>query len=384
MMFNNLGLAIVGLIASISAAWAVCTAGGSCFWNPLSVTGAVANGTTAKCELTVGPVATNGLQVGDTVVVSGIGGATGCNGTDTIASFNGANPVLTTLVPGGAFSSNGCLYGGHVTASNIANWASSSTSTCGSGGTAVPSTGSATATFDANSGASGSKILVDMNWAITSITCGAYTGTLDWSVSNPTVTLATSFSCTGIGTRTVKTGTGQWTLSGNSGTLWDTGTTTNATFTFNTTPIAFTGAGSGGARTMNTGGQSFGNVTVSAYSSINNVSCFALAQNNATFASFTINGPGCLQSNGTQTVNFTNFTVTNSSAFPVLLQSATVGSQTTWAMTNAPTITKAALFNINFTTAAGQTATNSYNLGGTSGITITPPASGGGGYVVSN
>jgi hypothetical protein len=105
--------------------------------------------------------------------------------------------------------------------SSTANWASTSG---GASGQSVP--GSAdTVTFDASSG--GGVVTVNTNFNITSLTMGAFTGTLDFSVNNNSPTMGT-FSGTGVGTRTLNMGAGTWTITG-TGTCWNIGTSTNMT-----------------------------------------------------------------------------------------------------------------------------------------------------------
>src|SRR5687767_4143911 len=82
---------------------------------------------------------------------------------------------------------------------NTTNWSATSN---GAGGASIPGTGD-TATFDASSG--GGTVTVDSPNAansvtVQSITCGAFTGTLDFSANNNNVTLSsnsTGLSLTG-------------------------------------------------------------------------------------------------------------------------------------------------------------------------------------------
>lgn len=120
---------------------------------------------------------------------------------------------------------------GTWSSSNIVNWA---TSSGGTGGTAVPTTGD-TVTFDGNSGTG--TVTVDAtinNMSFASITCGAFVGTLDFSVNNPSITLTanTGFSSSGTAVRTINLGSGTFTLTGN-GTVWDCGSTASGNLTLN-------------------------------------------------------------------------------------------------------------------------------------------------------
>ena len=106
--------------------------------------------------------------------------------------------------------------------SSTTNWAATSG---GAGGQSVP--GSAdTVTFDASSG--GGVVTVNTNFNITSLTMGAFTGTLDFSVNNNSPTMGT-FSGTGTGTRTLNMGAGTFTLTA-TGASWNFTTTTGLTF----------------------------------------------------------------------------------------------------------------------------------------------------------
>lgn len=143
-------------------------------------------------------------------------------------------------------------------ASDTTHWASSSG---GAGGQSVPGSGD-TVTFDGSSG--GGTVTVGYDPSVTSITGGAFTGTLDFGTSNPTMQ---TFSFSGTGTRTLIYGSGNWTVSGNAGTVWTTQTTTNMTTTVGTATINFTYAGSTGTRTIIAGAE-MPNLSVSAGSDV--------------------------------------------------------------------------------------------------------------------
>jgi hypothetical protein len=121
--------------------------------------------------------------------------------------------------------------------SSTANWASTSG---GASGQSVP--GSAdTVTFDASSG--GGVVTVNTNFTITSLTMGAFTGTLDFSANNNSPTMGT-FSGTGTGTRTLNMGSGTWTLTG-TGTPWNLATISNFNFNAEQSRILFTNSSTG-------------------------------------------------------------------------------------------------------------------------------------------
>lgn len=117
-------------------------------------------------------------------------------------------------------------------ASNTGNW---STSSGGAPGASVPVSGD-TVTFDGNS--SGGVCTVNTNFTITSLTMGAYTGTIDFSAHNNSPTMQT-FSGTGTATRTLNMGSGTWTITG-TGAVFTMSTVTNLTFSAGTSTLAFT------------------------------------------------------------------------------------------------------------------------------------------------
>jgi len=134
-------------------------------------------------------------------------------------------------------------------ASDTTHWASSSG---GAGGQSVP--GSAdTVTLDASSG--GGTVTLAYRPNVVSITMGAFTGTFD--DGNYGADLVT-FSSSGTGTRTITIGNTDWTLSGNSATIWNTSNTTNLTVNVGTAYIDCTYSGSSGTRVVNQASMSEG------------------------------------------------------------------------------------------------------------------------------
>jgi len=130
--------------------------------------------------------------------------------------------------------------------SSTTNWAATSG---GAGGQSVP--GSAdTVTFDASSG--GGVVTVNTNFNITSLTMGAFTGTLDFSANNNSPTMGT-FSGTGTGTRTLNMGGGTFTLTA-TGNVWNFATTTNLTFNAQQSRILITNTAAPGTSATFTGG----------------------------------------------------------------------------------------------------------------------------------
>jgi hypothetical protein len=130
--------------------------------------------------------------------------------------------------------------------STTTHWAAT---TGGAGGQSVPGSGD-TVTFDGSSG--GGTVTPNYDMTVTSITMGAFTGTLDFSANNNNPTM-TTFSCSGSGTRTLNMGSGIWTITGNNATIWNFGTQTNLTQNVNTSTVKFTYSGSTGTRAIGAG-----------------------------------------------------------------------------------------------------------------------------------
>lgn len=347
-------------------------------WNPLIVvTPGATSGTGGVCNLKISPsIVGGGLVTGDTVNVTGIGGATGCNVTTTIHVISATNIELDGTTFGGAWTSGGCVAGGHWTATNTANWASSSTATCGSGGQTVPGAADAV-TIDANSLAS--TIIVDAAFTISTLTWGAFPGTLDFSVSNPTVQ-ASSFGGAGTAVRTINCGTATFNMPGSASVTqpWDYSTATNLTSNCGSATFNFTGT-STNTRTFSTGAKIFGTINVT--SAVAPTVPFTIALGGgATFTSLNVSGPGYLVMTAGQTLTLTNLSIANATTVNPVLISNGSNSRSTLTVSGTTTINNAALFGLNFTNAA--TATNSWDMGNNNNVTITPPAKGSG--LVSN
>lgn len=123
---------------------------------------------------------------------------------------------------------------------NDLNW---STSSGGSNDTTHPTSGDAVI-LDAASG--GGTVTLGADIDVASITMGAFTGTLDFGATNPTMA---TFNGSGTGVRTLNMGTGTWTITGNNATVWNVGTITNLTIT-GSGIIDCTYSGSTGNRTF--------------------------------------------------------------------------------------------------------------------------------------
>lgn len=258
-----------------------------------------------------------------------------------------------------------------------------------SGGT-VPVNGD-TIVFDGTSG--GGVVTVaaaisGMNFV--SLTAGAFTGTLDFSVNNPNITFTgAGLNLSGAGSgRKFLMGTGTFTFTTTSaGTLLDLGTTTGldaatdlstATYTFTATTSA--------ERQLNPGGRACGNLVISANTSRGGIRIFSAN----TFTSINVAaGTGYLMfpTSATNTITASaGLTLSGTSSNPILVcgnsLNAGVVTLSLSAGTSAPSWTS--FMGVTTTGSGTMTATNSLDLGRNTldtGDTITAPSVGGGGVI---
>ncbi len=260
--------------------------------------------------------------------------------------------------------------------STTTHWAAT---TGGSGGQTVPGSSDAV-TFDGSSG--GGTVTVNFGGTITvqSITCGAFTGTLDFSANNNSVTLllsGTAFSGTGSATRTLNLGSGTWTLTGANAT-WTIATTTGLTFSGASSTIVFSGNPTAtNPRTFSGGALTYGTVTFNAISA----GGYQTINNNPTITSLNIAGPNYIALNGGgQSVTVTNsFSINGTSGNEITFSTNITATNTTISSANNGSCSWCAFRYMTFAGGGTFTATNSFDLGGNTGITITAPATGGGG-----
>jgi hypothetical protein len=267
-------------------------------------------------------------------------------------------------------------------------WDSSSTThwsatSGGSSGASVP-TSTDDVTFDASSG--GGTVTLNFGGPITvlSITMGAFTGTWDNSVNNNNITVTNTgnaFNGSGTGTRTIKLGTATYTLSGNTNATWQFLTATNLTYTGNTgCTIAFTGTGNGTRKIdSSTAGLSHGNVTVATSSSgkfqVNGGNVANITLNSL---SFTGGGACRVEFPASAAVTITNSVAwAGSSTGQLFLGTFSQSSSCTVNLAGGSTVSWAGVQDLTFT--GSPTITNSFDLGGNSGATISKPAAAGSG-----
>jgi len=204
------------------------------------------------------------------------------------------------------------------------HWASASG---GAGGASVPGASDAVI-FDAGSG--GGTVTPNYDFAVTSITMGAFMGTLDFSANNNSPTIV-SFSGTGTGTRTLNMGNGTWSVTGNNNNVWNLSVVTNLTLNCNGSTLKFTYSGSTGTRGISTGasGIIYKNILITAGSDI-------ISQS----GNFTITG-NFSTSGFTGTYSKTTNSLTVGGDF-------TLGAGSTWSsISGTVTLTSAGSVNIN-------------------------------------
>lgn len=225
-------------------------------------------------------------------------------------------------------------------------------------------------------------ITVNTNFSVLSVTMGACTASttgcfLSFTANNNAPTLQT-WSNSGTGTRRFDMGNGTWTITGTNGTLWDHGTITGLTFNSNSSTMLVQSASApGSARFLVLNTHTYNAITINdpAQTTIR-----PLAQTgNAFITTLTITSAKWLQLVGGGTLTVTNgFSWTCSAAAACLLNSQSTNNGTTLSVGGAVTMTGLAIQDVTKAGAGSITATNSFDLGGNSGVTITPPSGGGG------
>jgi hypothetical protein len=254
-----------------------------------------------------------------------------------------------------------------------------SASTGGAGGASVPAAVDLV-TFDGASGGGTVTVAATINASntLSSITMGAFTGTLDFSANNPSITLTgNGFSNNGTGTRTLNMGSGTFTLTGGSTTVWDCGTITGLTFNAGTSNIVIAPGGFPNSTSIAFNTLTYATVTLGpsgavslgvsgacTIGTLNIIGPIRTAVVNGT----TISTALSIQGTSTSPVVWTNNTPTTVSSVTLSAPGATAS----WC----------ALSGITFVTNS-LTATNSWNMGSVTNATITNPSTTGGGIIGS-
>jgi hypothetical protein len=256
------------------------------------------------------------------------------------------------------------------------NWAATSG---GASGASAPVTAD-TVTFDGSSG--GGTVTVDATvsgLSLGSITCGAFTGTIDFSAISA-LTITGTFSVTGSGTRTVTLGSATYTLSGVNVNNWDCTTTTNLTLSAASATFSIITGGAQGQNFVG-GGQSYGTLSFGARSQIGKTSISGAN----TFANLSITPSVVVSFPPSVTTTITNaINWAGSSSALFYIDNGNSAGAATISLGATPTAVSWGAFKaITFAGAgSGFTATNSFSLGGLTGASVTGPSSGGGAKVI--
>lgn len=263
-----------------------------------------------------------------------------------------------------------------------------STSTGGATGASVPGSSDAVI-LDAATCVGGVTCTITVNTtvAVQSITMGACTASttgciLDFSTNNNNVTLSGigGFSGTGTGTRTLNMGNGTWSVTEASGgnTLWNLAVVTNLTFNANSSTILFTNTGTAVPAFVSGVGLTYNTISLGANTSRGGV-FFSLAAS-TTFTTLNVSAPNNIAFTSSVTITITNaLNLVGTASNPIRFGSVTFGNQTTISTASgAATFDYVGIDSIAFTGGATFTATNSFNLGKNTGITITGPSTSGG------
>lgn len=269
-----------------------------------------------------------------------------------------------------------CFWVGGAGSWSTANAASWSSSTGGAGSTCaatggIPKQAADTATFDGASG--GGTVTVDTTIngvTLTQITTGAFTGTLDFSVNNPSLTLTNKFDASGSGTHSIKLGSGTFTFTSGAGTVFDF-TNTNLTLTAGTSTLLFS-ATTTNQRTANFGSKTYATITLAGNGG--GIGDFR-PSGSPTIGTFNVNAPNTVWPQSAFTVS-TALNINGTAANNVVNFWLLEGSGTTVTLSGSATISWAVIGGLTFT--GSPTANNSFDAGKNVGITINGPSGGGG------
>jgi hypothetical protein len=205
---------------------------------------------------------------------------------------------------------------------------------------------------------------------------------LDFSANNNNIQLQ-QFNCTGTGTRRLNMGNGTWTLSGGGlVTVWDCATTTSLNFNANGSTLVFSATGASGARTWNTGGLTYNAVTIAESTPARQFTIFGT---NVTANTLAVTGPITLNiNNGHTLIVSTSFSWSGTPGTSGFKLSSSAGTATISVPTGSVNFNWVAISGITFTGGATFNATNSFDLNGNTGISIsgTPTSAGSGGKII--
>lgn len=263
--------------------------------------------------------------------------------------------------------------------SSTAMWSATSG---GATGQSAP-TSSDAVTLDAATCVGGVTCTITVNADVQmgSLAMGACTASttgciLDFSANNNSPTIVGIFNNSGTGTRNLKMGNGTWTMQG-TGTVWNWGTTTNLTFSANSSTILFTATNL--AKTFSTTNLTYSTIQIA--SSASGSPVFNFSNSVFTVANLIVGAGMELKwlAGGSYTVS-TSVSITGGSASSVVFFD---GQQNTFVYNGTVSMTRVGIRDATFT-GTSFTATSSTNLGNVSGASFSDPSSGGcilGGYL---
>lgn len=254
---------------------------------------------------------------------------------------------------------------------NDANW---SLSSGGANNTTHPVAGDAV-TLDGSSG--GGTVTVNANLAVSTLTTSAFTGTLDFSANNNSITLSGAWTDAATGVHTVNMGNGTWTFTIATGSVVNVVAGANHTLNANSSTILLSATPTG-SRQIVLGGKTINNLTVT----------------NAAWSGFCFDWSGA----GAFTIAG-NLTLTNVGYVrPVAGASSTITGTWTWdgnstnqglisplgaaatiSVGAANTLSYVLFQNVIKAGAGSITVNNGWNGGGNTGVTINAPSGGAGG-----
>lgn len=258
--------------------------------------------------------------------------------------------------------------------SNTTIWSATSG---GAGGQSAPVAGDVV-TLDGSTG--GGTVTVNANLAIAGLTTSAFTGTLDFSANNNSLTTSAGWIDGGSGVHTINMGNNTWTFTQVNGTPINITLSANITLNANSSTILLSAVPTG-ARVLTFGAKTINNLTVTNAAwqpfmiDLNGNNSFTIAGNLA----LTNVGFVRMPSAGTLTVtgSFTwDGTSTNQG---VMLTTNASTSPSTLSVGSAVTLSWLLIQNITKAGASSIICNNCFDGGGNTGITINKP---GGGRVI--
>lgn len=387
-MNKILGLAIlviVFLVPNVVLATNCGSGSGTCF---VVAAGGNSNATSTWTDTTGGATCTCVPIAGDAVILDSAAGQ---------LTISAAFPVGTFDASG--TGGNGSPYAGTLTHNAFTMTVSGNLFKLVAGMTYSPGSSSRIVAFTSTSGTvlittagktmggvtlNGTGGTFQLQDALAYLTGGTITltaGTFDANGQNVT---GGFFSSSNSNTRVIAPGSGAWVLNATGGSPWDTSTSTNLSVSANTATLTFSSSATT-SRLFATGGINFNGWAVTVVNSGSIPAQFSVT-GAGRVGSLALTAPLRVLFPAAATFTIDNaFTWAGSSSSSALNLSTsdTNGSAATISVgTGSPTINWAAIQGLTFTGGATFTASNSFDLKGNTGITISGPSGGGGGKII--